>query len=66
MNTKNRKQRLDDIRNMKIPKHIDINDIKLLKKIFSKGLLTEGYEDWFCKGGFDTLQSMDKTIVGVA
>mgnify|MGYP006144182173 CR=1 FL=1 len=65
MKTKNRKQRLDHIRNMKIPNYIHHNDTKLLKKIVSKAFLQKGNGQWYEDGGYEMLLSMDSTIVGL-
>ena len=60
------KKTLDQIRKMKIPKHIKFNDTKLLKKIVSKSILAKGNGRWYANGGYDILISMDNTIVGLS
>jgi hypothetical protein len=60
------KKTLDQIRAMKIPKHINFNDTKLLKKIISKSFLSEGNGKWYANGGYDILINMDNTIVGLS
>ena len=60
------KKTLDQIRRMKIPKHINFNDTKLLKKIISKSFLSEGNGEWYANGGYDILINMDNTIVGLS
>ena len=60
------KKTLDQIRRMKIPKHINFKDTKLLKKIVSKSILTKGSGRWFTNGRYDILISMDNTIVGLS
>ena len=65
MKNKNRKT-LDQIRKMRIPKHIDFKDTKLLKKIISKSFLSKGNGKWYDNGGYDILIKMDNTIVGLS
>jgi hypothetical protein len=65
MKTKSRKT-LDHIRDMKIPKRINPNDLTLLKKIVSKAFLQKGNGQWYSDGGYDILLSMDNTIVGLS
>ena len=60
------KKSLDQIRRLKIPKHINFNDTKLLKKIISKSILARGNGRWYANGGYDILNSMDNTIVGLS
>ena len=60
------KKTLDQIRVLKIPKHINFNDTKLLKKIISKSILARGNGRWYANGGYDILISMDNTIVGLS
>ena len=60
------KKTLDQIRRLKIPKHINFNDTKLLKKIISKSILTRENGRWYANGGYDILISMDNTIVGLS
>ena len=60
------KKTLDQIRGLKIPKHINFNDTKLLKKIISKSILARGNGRWYANGGYDILISMDNTIVGLS
>ena len=60
------KKTLDQIRRLKIPKHINFNDTKLLKKIISKSILARGNGRWYANGGDDILISMDNTIVGLS
>ena len=59
------KKTLDQIRKLKIPKHINFNDTKLLKKIVSKSLLAKGNGRWYANGGYDILISMDNMIIGL-
>ena len=60
------KKTLDQIRRLKIPKDINFNDTKLLKKIISKSILARGNGRWYANGGYDILISMDNTIVGLS
>ena len=60
------KKTLDQIRRLKIPKDINFNDTKLLKKIISKSILARGNGRWYVNGGYDILISMDNTIVGLS
>ena len=60
------KKTLDQIKSLKIPKHINFNDTKLLKKIISKSILAKGNGRWYANGGYDILISMDNTIVGLS
>ena len=60
------KKTLDQIRRMKIPKHINFNDTKLLKKVVSKSILAKGNGRWYVNGGYDILISMDNSIVGLS
>ncbi|MFL3008898.1 MAG: hypothetical protein ACJZ14_05925 [Candidatus Neomarinimicrobiota bacterium] len=60
------KKTLDQIKSLKIPKHINFNDTKLLKKIISKSILARGNGRWYANGGYDILISMDNTIVGLS
>ena len=60
------KKTLDQIRRMKIPKHINFNDTKLLKKIVSKSILVKGNGRWYANGGYEILISIDNTIVGLS
>jgi len=60
------KKTLDQIKSLKIPKHINFNDTKLLKKIISKSILARGNGRWYANEGYDILISMDNTIVGLS
>ena len=60
------KKTLNQIRKMKITKHINFKDTKLLKKIISKSILARGNGRWYTNDGYDILISMDNTIVGLS
>ena len=60
------KKTLDQIRRMKIPRHINFNDTKLLKKVVRKSILAKGNGRWCANGGDEILISMDNTIVGLS